>query len=243
MLIINADDWGYDREVTDRIASCYEKGRITSTSAMVLMEDSERAAAIALGSGLEVGLHLNFTERFTGLKLSSLLEDTQQRIASYLLKSKYSLVLYNHFLKKEFDYVYRMQYDEFVKLYGKVPSHVNGHHHMHLCTNMLIDGLIPANHKVRKSFSFLSSEKSAFNRFYRCLVDMWLKRRYVCTDYFFSIAPIEEPGRLRRIIKLSQSCNVELMVHPQKSNEYEYLMGSAYAELIGGADIGTFGAL
>ncbi len=47
LLIVNADDFGGNRLATDRIAECFQVGAITSTSAMVYMSDSERAASIA----------------------------------------------------------------------------------------------------------------------------------------------------------------------------------------------------
>ncbi|PYL02866.1 MAG: chitooligosaccharide deacetylase, partial [Verrucomicrobia bacterium] len=65
MLIINADDWGCSVAETDAALRCYKGGRITSVSAMVFMEDSERAAELAKENELDVGLHLNFTDKFT----------------------------------------------------------------------------------------------------------------------------------------------------------------------------------
>src|ERR1700758_5164513 len=44
ILIINADDWGRDHETTQRILECTLRGTVSSASAMVFMEDSERAA-------------------------------------------------------------------------------------------------------------------------------------------------------------------------------------------------------
>jgi chitin disaccharide deacetylase len=243
MLLINADDWGFDRFVTDSILSCYRNKRITSTSAMVFMEDSERAAELALNSDLEVGLHLNFTDRFTDGKSPLILQEYQQRIARFLLGSRYCSVLYNPFLKRTFEYVYRLQHDEFVRLYGKLPAHVNGHRHMHLCTNVLLGRLIPKNSKVRRSFSFSPGEKGSLNRLYRYAVDLVLKRRYICTDFFFSIAPVHGTERLLKIVELSQLYNVELMVHPQKPDEYEYLMSDEYQVIMGKAKVETHGAL
>ena len=46
MLIITADDYGKDERTTDNILKCAEERRITSMSAMVFMNDSERAAKI-----------------------------------------------------------------------------------------------------------------------------------------------------------------------------------------------------
>jgi chitin disaccharide deacetylase len=65
MLIVNADDLGRSKAETDAAIVCYSKGRITSTSAMVFMTDSERASEASSGAGLDVGLHVNFSEEFS----------------------------------------------------------------------------------------------------------------------------------------------------------------------------------
>ena len=44
MLIINADALGRSKAETDAVILCHANGRITSTSAMVFMTDSERAS-------------------------------------------------------------------------------------------------------------------------------------------------------------------------------------------------------
>src|ERR1700710_640786 len=47
LLIVNADDWGGERRSTEAIQEAFDAGRVTSTTAMVYMEDSGRAAEIA----------------------------------------------------------------------------------------------------------------------------------------------------------------------------------------------------
>ena len=66
MLIINADDWGMNPQATDMIAECYDQKSISAVSAMVYMNDSERAAEIALEREMDVGLHINFTLTYSG---------------------------------------------------------------------------------------------------------------------------------------------------------------------------------
>src|SRR5580704_8891452 len=61
LLILNADDWGRDRETTERIFDCVRRGTVSSVSAMVFMQDSERAAGIAREANVDAGLHMNFT--------------------------------------------------------------------------------------------------------------------------------------------------------------------------------------
>ena len=70
MLIINADDFGRRSRRQMRLSVLHEQARITSVSAMVFMADSERAAELAKENELDVGLHLNFTERFTGVHVA-----------------------------------------------------------------------------------------------------------------------------------------------------------------------------
>src|SRR5678815_3640760 len=118
MLIVNADDLGRLRTVTDAVAACYAQKRITSTSVMVFMEDSERAAELALSSGMDVGLHINLSERFSGKSVPSRLRDGHDQICRFLTASKYALLLYHPMLAEKFRYAFEAQCAEFQRLYG-----------------------------------------------------------------------------------------------------------------------------
>jgi predicted glycoside hydrolase/deacetylase ChbG (UPF0249 family) len=178
MLIINADDFGRSTAETDAALRCYRKGTITSVSAMVFMQDSERAARLAKDNQLDVGLHLNFDEPFTGKNHPPKLGEYHLRTTRYLMGNKYAQLMYNPFLRREFACSYEAQAAEFVRLFGSPPSHIDGHHHMHLCANMLLSNVIPAGVKMRRNFSFWPGEKGLLNRTYRALVDRWLARKY-----------------------------------------------------------------
>jgi len=240
MLIINADDWGRSRGETDTAFECYKKRRITSVSAMVFMEDSERAAELAKEQNLDVGLHLNFDERFTGKRVPTTLEDYQDKIARFLTRTKYSQLLYNPFLRREFAYSYEAQAEEFARLFGKLPSHIDGHHHMHLCANVLLSKAIPAGIKVRRNFSFWPGEKSWLNRTYRALVDRWLARRYRLTDYFFDLTQCIQEKKLDRVTALAKSNNVEIMTHPIAQAETEYLMSDEFRIMLQRLEKGSY---
>lgn len=140
--------------------------------------------------------------------------------------------LYNPFLREQFREVFQAQYGEFVRLYGRAPSHLDGHQHMHLASNMLIEGIIPRGAKVRRSFSFLPGEKSLANRLYRATVDGWLGRRHRLTDYFFAISQHPTGTRLERVINLAKNSNVELMTHPEVCQEYNLLMSDDYGSAL-----------
>jgi predicted glycoside hydrolase/deacetylase ChbG (UPF0249 family) len=240
MLVINADDWGRSRAETDAAFECYKAARVTSVSAMVFMEDSERAAELANRNGLDVGLHLNFDEQFTGHSLPGTLQDCHNRTARFLTRSKFSQVLYNPLLAGAFAYSYQKQADEFVRLFRQSPSHIDGHHHMHLCVNLLLSKVIPAGMKMRRNFSFWPGEKGWLNRTYRGLVDRWLAHRYRLPDYFFDLTQCIREKKLDRVAALAKSNSVELMTHPIVQAEADYLMSNEFQEFVQCLEVGGY---
>lgn len=240
MLIVNADDLGRTFVATDNIIACYRKARITSASIMVFMEDSQRAAQLAAETGLETGLHLNLTQTFSGQRLPSTLGEQHLSIARYLRANKWSQIVYNPLLKKKLDHVFEAQYDEYCRLFAKKPAHIDGHHHMHLCMNLILGHAIPRGSRVRRNFSFERGEKSIYNHLYRRLIDKWLSRRYCCTDHFFSLEASLNRQRLTRIIDLAFLSDVELMMHPEKAETFDFLMSSQFRDLIAEVPKGTY---
>ena len=227
MLIINADDWGLDVDTTDRIAECAALGTVSSASAMVLMEDSERAADLARERALDVGLHLNLTSPFTARSVSPTVEEHHQRIRKFLRQSRVAQILYHPGLANSFQYVVSAQLEEYCRLFGKPPRRVDGHHHMHLCANVLFGGLLPDGTIARRNFSFLRGEKSGINRLYRKAMDRVLAKRHRLTDFFFSLPPLEPSSRLERIFALAKNSSVEVETHPVNPEEYKFLTGGA----------------
>ena len=49
---------------------------------------------------LDVGLHLNFAERFTGERVAATLENYHKKITGFVMRRRYSQVLYNPCLRK-----------------------------------------------------------------------------------------------------------------------------------------------
>jgi predicted glycoside hydrolase/deacetylase ChbG (UPF0249 family) len=231
LLIINADDWGRNFETTERIKECAEHGTVSSVSAMVFMENSVRAAAVAKEQGVDAGLHLNLTTRFTSADCPPELGERQRRLVKYLRGNRFARGLFNPLLIGEFDYVVAAQIDEYRRLYGSDPARIDGHHHMHLCANMLFGRLLPTGTVVRRNFSFALGEKSLINRSYRRFVDGLLARDHVLTDFFFSLSPLEPSTRLEKIFSLAQDSIVEVETHPVNAEEYRFLMGEEVLRL------------
>lgn len=224
-LIINADDWGRDRETTDRIFGCWAAGALSSTSAMVFMEDSERSAELSKERRVDCGLHLNYTTPFSGSEVPSRLREHQERITRYLRGNKFARTIFHPGLVPSFEYVTSAQVEEFARIYGQPPSRYDGHHHMHLCANVMFGKLIRSGVIVRRNFSFRPSEKGSFNRLYRQMIDRVLAKKYRITDYFFSLPPLEPRSRVDEIISISRREVVEIETHPVNALEYEFLTG------------------
>ena len=222
-LIINADDFGRDRDTTDRILDCFERSALSSTSAMVFMEDSRRAAALALDRGIDTGLHLNLTEGFSQTGVPQRLREHQERIALSLRQHRLRQVVYDPRLSKSFDYVVQAQIEQFSSIYHTEPRRIDGHHHMHLCANVVYANLLPEGTIVRRNFSFAAAEKGVINRMYRRLIDKKLVRRHRMADFLYSLPPMDAPGRLAGIFSLARDFAVEVETHPARPNEYAFL--------------------
>lgn len=221
-LIVNADDWGRTRPTTDRILECVERRAVSSVSAMVFMEDSERAAFLARERNVDAGLHLNLTTPFSA-KSQGRLTEHQGAVSRHLLRHRLAQAVFHPGLRRSFEYLVAAQLEEFERLFSTAPSRIDGHHHMHLCANVLLQKLLPEGTVVRRSFSFQLGEKSRWNLIYRRWVDSRLARRHRMTDYFFSLAPLEPASRLEHIFRLAGSHIVELETHPVVQEEYEFL--------------------
>jgi chitin disaccharide deacetylase len=236
-LIINADDWGQTPEITDRILDCRANGTVSSVSAMLFMRDSERAAALAKESGLDVGIHLNFTTGFSGSNLPEGLKEHHQKVMAYLLAHSMARVLFHPGLTRSFEYVVSAQLEEYFRLYGAQPTRLDGHHHQHLCANVIFGGLLPSGTIARRNFTFRQGEKSLLNRAYRKAIDSVLVRRHRITDYLFLLPPIEPIARLEQVFALAGDRVVELETHPINPREHAFLAGGEIFRWLKGLQI------
>jgi hypothetical protein len=124
-------------------------------------------------------------------------------------------------------------------LYGVEPERIDGHHHMHLCANVVLQKLLPYGTVVRRNFSFRAGEKGLGNRLYRRFVDGILGRRHDLMDFLFALPPLEPSDRLQRIFSLARRFAVEVETHPADPAEYRFLTGDEIFRRTGGLPIAT----
>lgn len=235
-LIVNADDWGRDTHTTNKTLDCLLNGAVSSVSAMVFMGDSERAADLAHESGVDAGLHLNLTSLYSMRRPASRLIEHQQRVSAFLMSNRLAPVIIHPGLRGSFEYLVEAQLQEYQRLYGAPVRRVDGHHHMHLCANVLQQKLLPPGIIVRRNFSFRQGEKTRVNRAYRRWQDKSLAGRYRLTDFFFALPPIET-CRLAHILTLAHRYKVEVETHPLIEHEYRFLMGGGLQHRAGAVKI------
>jgi predicted glycoside hydrolase/deacetylase ChbG (UPF0249 family) len=118
-LIVNADDLGYSAGVNRGIAECHERGIVTSASLMVRGRAAREAVSLSREQpGLSIGLHWDVTGEGEGAF------DVEDLAA----------------MADEF----QRQLEEFDRLLGRPPTHVDSHHHVHRSERLLplIRGLV-----------------------------------------------------------------------------------------------------
>ena len=175
-------------------------------------------------------MHLNLTDAFTAKDVPERLREEHVKLTRYLRKGRRGMLVANPLLTGAFEYVVKAQLEEFERMYGAKPRHIDGHHHIHLCANVRGRKLLPEGTTVRRNFTFVAGEKSWLNRRVRAFQDRQLARRHAMADYFFNLAPMDE-ARLRRLLELARSGNVEIECHPERDAEYEFLMNDGLARL------------
>ncbi|MCW5889101.1 MAG: ChbG/HpnK family deacetylase [bacterium] len=136
-VVFHADDFGLSRGVNAGIAEACVRGVLRSTSLMVTADAAEDAVAIARATpGLDVGLHLTLVEErpaAPAARIPTLLRDGR------LLPSHAAVALRwitGHWRAAEAREELAAQWARADAL-GIVPSHVDGHQHLHLLPDVL----------------------------------------------------------------------------------------------------------
>ncbi len=112
-LIVNADDLGYSKGVNEGIIKAYRDGIVTSTSLMVKGKAALQAVELVKQTP-QLGLGLHFQ-----------IEDNDFQ---FLFQTKKVIAaVFTQKTKREF----LNQIEIFKRLTGKMPDHIDGHHHVH----------------------------------------------------------------------------------------------------------------
>ena len=124
-LVVNADDWGMTRGVSEGILAAHRHGIVTSTTVLVTADLDRGLVARLLDSGLGVGLHVNLTLGMPLTRGRSLVDghgrfvrDARHAAARAAGRDVHAEV--------------EAQVAKFQKTFRRVPTHLDSHHHVGL---------------------------------------------------------------------------------------------------------------
>lgn len=126
-LIVNSDDFGLTPGVNFGIIDGLKRGILRSTTAMTNMPAIEQAAQLSRENpDLGVGIHLVLT---AGRPLVSghktIVDDKGNFLKGAILMKKEDVDLEEVYTE------YVAQMEKFIRVFGRKPTHIDGHHHTH----------------------------------------------------------------------------------------------------------------
>jgi predicted glycoside hydrolase/deacetylase ChbG (UPF0249 family) len=249
LLIVNADDWGGERRSTEAIHEAFGAGRVTSTTAMVFMDDSDRAAEIAKAESLPVGLHLNLTQPFTDPAVPEPVRERQRRVTAAFLGqggdghpgvSQRRRWLYDPRIADLVGDALRDQLERFEALYGGPPTHLDGHNYVDTAPNVFLSPALPRGMKMRNSLDRYPLDRGPM-AVARALRQQLRGRRFRSTRYVLHISDLDLPDDPR--LALAEADPVEVICHPDNPAEMERLRSDEWAACLARLRTGSFADL
>lgn len=243
LLIVNADDWGYDDRTTDAIAACFTDGLITSATAMVFMTGSVRAAGRAAAVGVPLGLHLNLSEPYTAGDVPAVVRARQARLARLFSDRGRQVLRWLPLpgVAAAVDAVARDQLAEFARLHGVAPTHVDGHKHVQVSPSV---GRVPAlrGFVLRRAFTAQTGRPDSPPRAFRhravLLRPTGTQRSLAIADLGAELRAGVVPSGLQM-----RDETIEVMAHPGNPAELELLRTRAWRRAVTGVRLGTYADL
>jgi chitin disaccharide deacetylase len=237
-LVITADDLGVNTQRSHGIFQCAEFGVVTNASLLANGSDSDAAARHARERGVPTGLHLNLTEEYPVSRkedVSSLVDANGRFFDRDRLRElfKEGKVERGH-LEREV----RSQVDWFFDAHGQAPTHVDGHHHIHV-EPAVAETLIPVMERYGLRFVRIPCElplppfgyevdddklarTAALNERALAARELYAAHGIGSTDHFrgLTLAGNASLKNLRHVIGRLLDGVTELMVHPGSPAAY-----------------------
>ena len=243
LLIVNADDWGGGPGETDAALAAFEAGGITSATAMMHMGDSARAAQIGRERDLALGLHLNLTQAFEDPDTPPDEAEVQARVVTAFATRRNRRFRIDPATLWSIWRTLDDQLEAFRALYGREPTHLDGHNHAHL--NPMALSVIPMGMKVRTAHAMMAPTSPATEAL-RGLRHAFLGRWFRTTAAFYSIRRVHPAlggHGLDEVLELARTVPVEIMTHPVLEDELEILLSDEWRALVADRRSGSYADL
>jgi predicted glycoside hydrolase/deacetylase ChbG (UPF0249 family) len=226
-IVVNADDFGFSKEINLAIVKCFQEGLIDRTTIMVNMPFAEEAVILAQKEGFfdQVGLHLNLTD---GIPLSREIAEDPMLCTNGLFNAAFhnnqrTRFFLNARTRRLIEIEAEMQMQKYIS-YGFPLMHLDSHHHIHTDPSVwfCIERLVKKKgfQSVRISRNIPPSRISSGYRIYKHLFNRRIKSlindqndKVKSTTYFGSFDDYNE------FIKTAVAEGaIEIMTHPMIIN-------------------------
>ena len=211
---------------------------------MVYMEDSQRASEVQRLVQIGIGLHLNLSEGFTDPATPPRIRERQARLLRAFERDSPRRLhrwIYDPLIRADVDASIADQWEAFENLYGREPTHVDGHQHVNLSPNVFLARALPRGTACRRTLDNYPPARSLAS-LPRTLKQRLISARFRTTDYFFDINDVD-PREAPEALELAASASVEVMAHPGFPHEYERLMAPEWEKALQTVPLGSFSDL
>ncbi|HEY1579289.1 MAG TPA: ChbG/HpnK family deacetylase [Terracidiphilus sp.] len=217
-LIINADDFGLDRNTVDATIALIERGLVTSATLLLSGEDIERAIDFAVQAqhACSFGLHFNIVDGATASCPSSLTDQSARYRPSARQRVRALLgLLYAADLRQEFNWQAARLLDRGINL-----SHADSHGHLHKWPHVAktIAPLLPelGIKAMRRPQNLYVRRRPTDYLDSYCT---WRFPRVRTTNNYCALDP-NEPDWIHLLPALIPDGTTELSVHPGKLEQW-----------------------
>ena len=225
-LIVTADDFGVSEKANEAILKVAQKQKIDRTAVMIGGKISAEEVQKLLATGIKLDIHLHllakdfFQERKGEPRGGSI-----KRGVLFLkdfLTGKYS--------SQKVKLIWKKQIEDFFQLFGQYPDGINSHEHMHFFPPFFKISLILKN-KYNIDYIRLGRKKEnskfkpvAFilNMLRKINLKFIQTSSLNTSDYLISFDWLDKPNFF--LNKLAKNKKTELVFHPERNNEYKFLM-------------------
>ncbi len=224
--VINADDFGIDKERSDAIIKAFNQNLINRTTVMVNMDYSEEAYHDSVNAGISsfVGLHLNLTKGAPlteRIKKINLLCDEEGRFnGKQMQNSVYRLLPLLGEVRRAVYEEIDAQFRKYISFYGNRSNlHMDSHHHIHKSLGILPICLEMVKKYGFKSMRFAKTSGSFVNCCYNTLINKTILKTTGQT-YYHLFDSVED--YLIRGQSISSNDCFEVECHPVEKGRVLY---------------------
>jgi predicted glycoside hydrolase/deacetylase ChbG (UPF0249 family) len=199
------------------------------------------------------GLHLNLTQPYDAPVVPAPMRERQLRLCAHfrdLPRRRWTLSPDPRTHRLIADCI-RDQLQEFRERYEREPTHLDSHHHAHVCPDVFLSPALARGTKVRQALSIApgaerSGARALLKTFARAAKQRQLARRFLTTERFWCAGELSDGDGavpIARVATYASTHTVEIMVHPSFESDLTVLRSAPWLRSLHEAPLASYAAL